>query len=210
MKIKKIFCSLLAFAMIQSLTIASPVMAAPADTITESTVITEENATEVAKYLNIQDKIIPNTQGGNYKIYTVGELRSTINATKDNYEKEIVLYDDTSKSPEINVMASGVKSLYFTGYGDGNYTFTVIVGGKYSETHWTGVGTIEASIDSNQIATVYKIKSNNLSATYTSTQITLGGNVNIGGYIGVGGLGLLETHSFKIEPYKVWKASSYL
>lgn len=209
MRIKRIFCSLLAFAMLLSLS-ASSVMAAPVDTITENTVITMENATDVAKYLNIQDKIIPNTQNINYKIYTVGELRATINAAQYNNGKSIVLYDDSNKSPEINVMASGVKSLYYTGYGDGNYTFTVIVGGKYSGTKWTGVGTIDASIDTDQVATVYKIKSNNLSATYTSSQITLGGSVDVGAYLGVGGLGLIETHSFTIEPYKVWKASSYL
>lgn len=209
MRIKRIFCSLLILAMLLSLN-ATSIMAAPVDAITEHTVITTENATEVAKYLDIQDKIIPNTQNSNYKTYTVGELRATINAAQSNNQKVIVLYDDINQSPEISVMSSGVKSLYYTGYGDGNYTFTVIVGGKYSGTKWTGVGTIDASIDSNQIATVYKIKSNNLSATHTSAQITLGGNVDVGAYIGVGGLGLLETHSFKIEPYKVWKASSYL
>lgn len=210
MRVKKIFCSLLACAMILSFNSTALVNAAPVDTITESTVITEENASAVAKYLNIQDNIIPNTQNNYYQTYTVGELRSTLASIKNNCDQDVILYDDTIINPEINVMSNGVKSLYYTGYGDGNYTFTVIVGGRYSGTKWTGVGNIEASIDSNQIATVYKIKSNNLTATYTSTKITLGGSVNVGAYLGVGGIGLIETNSFKIEPHKVWNASSYL
>lgn len=210
MKVKKFLCALLTGGLLLSSTTALSVQAAPTESITDQTVITRSNAKEVAEYLDITNKVIPNTQNNAYMTYTVGELKDILETAQSMDSKSIILYDTTNNLPGINTFGSGVKSLTYTGYGDGNYTFTVIVGGKYSDRHWTGVGTIDASIESNQVATVYKIKENNLSATHTSTQITLGGNVNVGGYIGIAGIGLLETHSFKIEPYKVWNASSYL
>lgn len=202
----------IALAVCMMLTSGGIQVAHAAPIITSDTVITSENATDVMRYLGLESSDVISCDTSEYKSYTVGELQEVLNSAKSFPQNDNLaeINTGTQNKGNGNLLRSSVKTLTYTSHGDGGYTFTATVSGKYSGKKWTGVGTIDAAIDSDSLLTVYKVTSNDLEATWTSSKITLGGSADISAYIGVGDLGLVETHSFTISPYKVWTASSYL
>lgn len=117
----------------------------------------------------------------------------------------------TGNNAIMTLLASGkTKNLNVSFNISDAYTFSVTVCAQYSGKKFTGVGSASVSVNSAQLAIVYKVGANNLTTSYTSSKITLGGSVDIDSYVGVGSVGIIKIGTNTCSPSKTWKASRVL
>lgn len=197
MKIKKmLLSSLLVLTIVFPTSIAN---ASSINAINTNTIITKDNIAQVLQYLDLpSDSIIKNTNSG-YDSMTVGELQdliTTVSNQADTKPKE-----NRSISKKTNMLYSslrtaseGSKSLS-TSFDVDSYSIDLSVTGKYSGSHWTGVGGMSVDVDSSQFVITYKIASKDLTGTYTSSRIKVSGDVYVDAYVGVGDVGLIKIGS---------------
>lgn len=177
--------------------------------ISSDTIITEDNIYEILEYLGIDSSnfVKEDTVTG---VSTVGELEKFISQAKELPGTVNYTLDSTNSPEDIKdyrLAASGTVAL-FSDYESGSYTVTYGCSGQYSNGKWTGVSATTISIDTDQEALVYKIASPQLSATYTSTTITMKAKYTVETYVSVLGLGLVKTGTQAIDATIKWFAST--
>ena len=207
---------------------------ADSEILSSETIITQDNIYEVLKYLNIDSEnfIADSTVSSN--IYTVGDLEKSIKEVQKLPKQETVTLTENisinemkemstngtipdinfeSSKPNAEPLARGPKGTKILEDLTqlGSYKLLFRVTGQFDNRRWTGVGSINAIPKSTGYGTTHKISSlKNLSATYTSSAITLKGSVVVDIYVGIGKAGLLKTGSQTVKPTIHWLASKYL
>ena len=176
------------------------------ENITDSTVITMENIDDVLSYLGLSSDCFSEGVTTVNSVTTVGELKEVIEAVEENNSAENnrvnnvysqnSLLDTTTTSTSLMSARSTSKSMILTDSHDvDSYIIDLSVTAQYSGSKWTGVGGISVDLDSDQLFITYKIASKSLSATYTSSCITVSGTVSVTAYVGIGDLGLIKVGS---------------
>lgn len=173
-----------------------------ANTINSDTVITEDNMSDVLKYigLNPSDVIEGNETGKS--IGTVGELQKSMKQAKKQQNKVITktannkLSNATTKLSNANIVTASYyddeaptdsQRVYHDTDFDG-YVVEFSCDGDYRHGQWCGVSGEDATITSGDgTGYFYKITAkNDLSATYTSSRITMHHKITVKSYVGVG------------------------
>lgn len=207
LKIKKIIATVLSCCIL-STGIGSIHVLAADNIISSETKITNDNLKDVLDYVGLdEDDFIADRSVSN-GVTTVRELETAI--AKVN--QPTVLKATTQRCTDYTSMfrASGTKSMTQT-FDNDAYTIDVTVSAGYSGKSWTSVNGVSASVDSAQLVITYKIDSQNMSATYTSSVVTASGTVYVQAYVGVGDIGLVKVGDPQSNKLKAnFYASSYL
>ncbi|MDF2987050.1 MAG: hypothetical protein K0R50_2560 [Eubacterium sp.] len=207
--LKRVLGLCLAFCMVFTLMVPGYAQAKESS-ISSDTIITEDNIYEVLEYLGIDSSIFvkADTVTG---VSTVGELEKSISQAK-NLPRTVNYTLDSTNTPEdtkdYRLAASGTVGLSSDYEGD-SYTVTYGCSGQFSNDKWTGVTGTTISIDTDHEVFVYKIAPGpQLSATYTSTTITMKAKYTVEIYVSVFGMGLVKTGTQNIDATIKWFAST--
>lgn len=208
LKIKKIIATVLSCCILSTSICSIHVLAAE-NTISSETKITNDNLKDVLEYVGLdKDDFIADTSVSN-GVTTVKDLEAAIAKVKQS----TVLRATTQRCTDYSSMfraSSGTKSMTQT-FDNDAYTIDVTVSASYSGKSWTGVNGVSASVDSGQLVITYKIDSQDMSATYTSSVVTASGTVYVQAYVGVGDIGLVKVGDPQSNKLRAnFYASSYL
>jgi len=178
--------------------------------ISSETIITEDNIYEVLEYLGIDSSNFIKTDTSTTGVKTVGELETAISQAEKLPSNVNYTLQSTSISNDSFAAASGSGTVaLYSDYESGSYTVTYGCSGQYSNGKWTGVSATSISVDSDQEVVTYKIASGpKLSATYTSTTITMKAKYTVETWTSVFGLGLVKTATQNIDATIKWLAST--
>ena len=186
LKIKKIIAAVLSCCILSTGICSINALAAD-NIISSETKITNENLKDVLDYVGLdEDDFIADTSISN-GVTTVKELETAIAIVNQPTFPKATTQQCTDNTSMFR--ASGTKSMTQTFDVDA-YTIDVTVSASYSGKSWTSVNGVSASVDSGQLVITYKIDSQNLSATYTSSVVTASGTVYVQAYVGVGNVGV--------------------
>lgn len=174
------------------------------ENISNNTIITRDNITEVLAYLGIEENAFEENEALEGKNYTVGEVRDLIERERNNKVSIVEDYIEDSM-----LRAKGTKNLSTISYLD-SYHVIVKVAAAYNGKKWTSAGAPSASVSQEGIGTTSKIAKNNLKATCYPSKIVLSGSVTVDTYIGVGKVGVVKINSNKITFSRTWSASGNL
>lgn len=210
LKFKRMATAFLACCILGTSISSVPVFAAEnttSSTISPNTEITDDNLNEVLDYVGLNEEDFIADESVTNGVTTVKELEeaiAVINQAQSTVPKATTQYcTDRSR-------ASGTKTMTET-FDNDAYTIDVTVSAGYSGKSWTGVYGVSASVDSAQLVITYKIDSQNMSATYTSSVVTASGTVYVQAYVGVGNLGLIKVGDPQSNKLRVnFYASNYL
>lgn len=173
--------------------------------ISSDTIITNDNLKEVLDYVGIDEEDFIADSSISNGATTVRELENAIAQAKIVSPLKGTTQKCTDKS-----RASGTKSMTMT-FDNDAYTIDVTVSASYSGKTWTSANGVSASVDSGQLVITYKISSQNLSATCTSSVIKASGTVYVQAYVGVGNLGLIKVGDPQSNQIRAnFYASNYL
>lgn len=174
------------------------------ENISNNTIITRDNITEVLAYLGIEENAFEENETLEGKNYTVGEVRDLIEQERNNKVSIVEDYIEDSM-----LRAKGTKNLSTISYLD-SYHVIVKVAATYNGKKWTSAGAPSASVSQEGIGTTSKIAKNNLKVTCYPSKIVLSGSVTVDTYIGVGKVGVVKINSNKITFSRTWSASANL
>lgn len=197
-KMISLMCAIACLFMIES------VPAYAREDISNDTIITSDNITEVLTYLGMEENAFEENETLEGKNYTVGEVRDLIERERNNKVSIVEDYMEDSM-----LRAKGTKNLSAISYLD-SYHVIVKVAATYNGKKWTSAGAPSASVSQEGIGTSSKIAKNNLKATCYSSKIVLSGSVTVDTYIGVGKVGVVKINSNKITFSRTWSASDNL
>lgn len=210
LKLKKMATTFLVCCLLGTSISSLPVLAAEnttSSTISSNTEITDDNLKDVLDYVGLNEEDFIADESVTNGVTTVKELEeaiAVINRSQSTVPKATTQYcTDRGR-------ASGTKTMTET-FDNDAYTIDVTVSAGYSGKSWTGVYGVSASVDSAQLVITYKIDSQNMSATYTSSVVTASGTVYVQAYVGVGNLGLIKVGDPQSNKLRVnFYASNYL
>lgn len=214
---KKITCYCIALLMAFAVLIPEQVQAKEKEKeFSPDTVITKDNIYDVLEYLGIDSNNFIETDETGKSVRTVGELEKTFKEVTNKLKDIPTQGKEVSEAKNDFIISpysyGGTKMLYKTMDHGGSYTITYSVAGEYSYRddhtgYWSGVGSADASVDSDAIGVVYKITSKDLDASYTANYINLDAAITVTWYIGVDDVGLIPVGSNDITADINWDTS---
>lgn len=190
--------------------------------INETTIITEDNIEDVIRYLGLSvDSITNNDTGKNFGNITVGQLQQLISNNTAKLTKPFmrnVILPSNKLSNNLSTISDSYRTSVTSSskiltetFDIDSYVIELNVTGQYSRKKWTGVGGISVDVDSDQLLIVYKLSDKKLKGKYTSSCITVSGNVYVDSYVGIGDFSLVKIGSAQKTTLKAnFYASSYL
>lgn len=208
LKFKKIAIALLSCCILGTNFSSMTVLAAENTTpiVSDDTIITDNNLNDVLDYVGVNKNDFIRDSSISNGVTTVKELKSAIMQAKHTSTPR----STSQKLLNNDFRASGTKSMTQTFDVDA-YTIDLTVSANYSGKSWTSVNGVSASVDSAQLVITYKIDSQDLSATCSSSKITASGTVYVQAYVGVGDLGLIKVGDPQSNQLRAnYYASNYL
>lgn len=208
----------LALAVIFSVAMSLPAFAAEksSDTITPSTVITEENITKVLNYVGLNSNSFTKTEGSEcYDSHTVKDLQNAIAQYKDeaNRSKKVnSITNNNTTAGRSNVLASsssGVVSLSQTA-DMSTYSILFEVAAGYRNGKWTSYSGPKATIDDPDVGLIHKItkQSHKVSFRDSATTLAMDSAVEVTAYYGIKDL-KVKIGSETVNSTSYWYVSDY-